>query len=193
MTIIQDAKPLTLFLEPIHFPNDASTESHGQLPKTEDYVYWVFAGSVEDFVLSDKEFHALSGKAAADLTLKLTEHWDPSYRAMFELQNTDQCAPLRLISAKPGRPEWSPSTRVTLLGDAVHAMMPAGGSGANCALADAALLLRLIVEMGISEDMMGRYINEMMDYAAPAIEGSAQAGHKLLGFKGFEGAKEVDI
>jgi 2-polyprenyl-6-methoxyphenol hydroxylase-like FAD-dependent oxidoreductase len=98
-----------------------------------------------------------------------------------------------MFSAKPVRPEWKPSARVALQGHAVHAMLPAGGSGANCALSDAALLLKLIIEEGISENMMGKYIDEMQEYVLPSIIGSAAGGQKLLGFKGFEGRKEVDF
>lgn len=193
ITVIQDSAPLTLFLEPIHFPNDASVESQGRIPKTEDYIYWVLGASADNMGLSDSEFHSLTGQEAADLTVKLTEKWLPSFRCLLELQTPSQCAPLRLISAKPERPEWKPSARVTLLGDAVHAMMPAGGSGANCALSDAALLLRLIVEEGVSEEMMGKYIDGIWENSLSAIEQSAMAAKMLLGFKGWEDVKEVDL
>lgn len=193
MTVIQDSIPLTLFLEPICFPTDASIESGGLIQNTQDYVYWVFGGNKEAVGLTDAEFHSLSGQEAADLTSKLTENWLPSFRCLFELQTTSQCAPLRLISAKPERPEWKSSAHVTLLGDAAHAMMPAGGSGANCALADTALLLKLIVEEGVTEETMGKYVDKMWEYSLPAIQRSAIAGQKLLGFKGWEDATEVDV
>jgi 2-polyprenyl-6-methoxyphenol hydroxylase-like FAD-dependent oxidoreductase len=193
ITVIQDSAPLTLFLEPTRFPNDASVESQGRIPRTEDYLYWVLGGNADNMGLSDTEFHALGEQAAADLTIKLTEKWLPSLRSVLELQTVSQCAPLRLISAKPERPEWKPSARVTLLGDAAHAMMPAGGSGANTALSDAALLLKLIVGDGVSEEMMAKYIDGMWEYALPAIQQSAMAAQHLLGFKGWEDAKEVDL
>jgi len=193
ITVIQDSIPITLFLEPIRFPSDASIESSGRVQGTQNYVYWVLGGNRDDMGLTDAEFHSLGGKEAADLTSKLTEKWLPSFRCLFELQTTSQCAPLRLISAKPERPEWKPSARVTLLGDAAHAMMPAGGSGANCALADVAVLLRLIVEEGVSEEMMGKYIDKMWEYALPAIKRSAMGGQKLLRFKGWDDATEVDV
>ncbi|TVY81560.1 putative FAD-dependent monooxygenase [Lachnellula suecica] len=190
-SIIQDQRPFTLFMEPVRFPKDAAMESKGRLPRTDDYIYWVLGGNAEAVGLSDEEFHNLSEKDASDLTLKLTTHWDPSFKAMFELQHIAQCAPLRLISAKRERPEWTPSPKVILIGDAIHAMMPAGGSGANCALADASHLARHISERGISEETMACFVDQMFDYALPAIDGSAQAGKKLLGFKDWEGAKEV--
>ncbi|KAF4637372.1 hypothetical protein G7Y89_g723 [Cudoniella acicularis] len=190
MSAIRDGN-LLLFLEPIRFPKDAAIESNGRLQPVEDYVYWVFGGNAEHFGLSDEEFHSLSGKQAAELTLKTTGHWKAGFRSMFELQNVAQSAPLRLISAKPSRPEWPPSAHVTLLGDSIHAMLPTGGSGANCAIADAALLARLICEEGISKEMSGNFIDLMWEYALPSIEGSAQGAQKLWGFKGFEGAKEV--
>lgn len=191
-TIIQDKSPLTLYLEPIRFSKDASIESAGLLERTDDYVYWVLGGNAEHIGLSDEKFRSLSSKEAVDLTLKLTSNWKPEYRPLFELQQTDKSSPLRLITAKPERPEWTPSARVTLLGDAVHAMMPVG-SGANAALVDAASLVNLIVEEGVSEAMMTKYIDQLWEDALPLISVSAMGAQKLLGFKGFEQAKQVDL
>ena len=125
--------------------------------------------------------------------MKMTSHWESSFKALFDLQNTAQSAPLRLISSKPERPEWIPSENVVLMGDAIHAMMPAGGSGANCALADASLLGRIIAEKGISEETMASFVNQMWENALPLVKGSSEAAKKLLGFKGFEDAKEVTL
>ncbi|TVY38939.1 hypothetical protein LSUB1_G003867, partial [Lachnellula subtilissima] len=172
MTAIQD-QSLTLFMEPVRFPKDTSVETNGR----------VLGGNAETFGLSDSEFHNLSGKDVADLILKLTSHWDPSFKAIFELHNTAQGAPLRL----------SPSANVVLMGDAIHAMMPAGGSGANTALGDASLLGRIIAKKGVSEGSMTTFVDQMWEYALPAIKGSLEAGKKLLGFKGFESSKEVTI
>jgi len=191
-TIVQDKRPLTLYLEPVRFPKDAFIESAGRLEHTDDYVYWVLGGNAEHIGLPDENFRSLSGVEAANLTLKLTESWKPAFRSLFELQHTDKTSPLRLLSAKPERPEWTPSTRVTLLGDAAHAMMPVG-SGANAALTDAASLVMLIVEEGVSEDMMTKYVDRLWGNALPLISGSAMGAQKLLGFKGFEHAKEVDL
>jgi 2-polyprenyl-6-methoxyphenol hydroxylase-like FAD-dependent oxidoreductase len=194
MSFVETPNKAGLFLEPIRFPQDASVVSNGQLPKVSDYIYWVLAlRNAETNKLSDEKFVSLDGEGAKELSLKMTEDWDPSLRVILELQTASESSPLRMFSARPVRPEWKPSARVTLLGDAVHAMLPAGGSGANCALSDAALLLKLIVEEGVSENSMGKYIDGMWKYVLPAIIGSEAGGKKLLGFKGFEGRKEVDF
>ena len=193
MGVMKNTNKPGVFLEAMRFPYDASNESKGKLAKVNDYMYWVLGGKAEDICLDDSQFHGLSGEAAAALTAELTKDWHPSTRCLFEQQDVSQCTPLRLVSARPARPDWKSSASVTLLGDAAHAMMPAGGSGANTALADAALLLELIIQEGISESMLTKYVNGMWKYALPAIEGSVAGAEKLLGFKGFEGAREIEF
>jgi len=93
VTVIQDDKPLTSFWNRT-LPKDASIESQGRLSKTET----MFTGSllgVQIFGMTDIEFYALSCKGAADLTLKLTQHWKAAFRSMLEFQAIDQSAPLR--------------------------------------------------------------------------------------------------
>lgn len=194
MSFVENPNKAGLFLEPIRFPQDAPVVSNGQLPKVSDYIYWVLAPrNSEPNKLSGEQFVSLDGEEAKELSLKMTEDWGPSLRVILELQTASESSPLRMFSAKPVRPEWKPSARVTLLGDAVDAMLPAGGSGANCALSDAALLLRLIVEEGISANTMGKYVDGMWEYVLPVISGSEAGGQKLLGFKRTEGKKEVDF
>lgn len=68
---------------------------------------------------------------------------------------------------------WSPS-RVTVLGDAIHGMPPAGGNGANTALRDAALLTRQLVRAARGEqpliEAVGEYETEMRDYGFAAVD-----------------------
>ncbi|TVY90321.1 FAD-dependent monooxygenase [Lachnellula willkommii] len=182
MTVIQD-QSLTLFMEPVRFPKDASVVTNGRVPRIDDYAYWVLGGNAETFGLSDAEFHNLSGKDAADLTLKLTSHWDPSFKAIFELQNAAQSAPLRLITAKPERPEWTPSANVVLMSDAIHAMMPTGGSGANTALADASLLGRIIAEKGVSEDSI--FCRPDVGICLASDKWQCRRRKEVVGFQGF--------
>jgi 2-polyprenyl-6-methoxyphenol hydroxylase-like FAD-dependent oxidoreductase len=99
------------------------------------------------------------------------------------------------IRASPPVPPWPPS-RVTVLGDAIHAMSPARGSGANTALQDAALLCRCLARtlartlVGGASDVVvavGEYERQLRDYGYAAVAASRQAetelgarGHRLM-------------
>src|SRR5205823_3509056 len=72
------------------------------------------------------------------------------------------------------RPKHWPASRVTLLGDAVHAMPPTGAHGANTALRDAALLAgKLQTAVGADtsvEEAITSYQREMLTYAFKEVE-----------------------
>ena len=82
------------------------------------------------------------------------------------------------VRAAPAAPPWPPS-RVTVLGDAIHAMSPGRGSGANTALQDAALLSRMLTtaaaEGGDVVAAIGEYERQMREYGYAAIAASRQA------------------
>ncbi|MFG1961801.1 FAD-dependent oxidoreductase [Nonomuraea sp. NPDC049028] len=72
-------------------------------------------------------------------------------------------------------PRWSPSA-IILLGDAIHAMTPARGTGANTALRDAALLTRLLPAAARGEqpvlEVIGEYEAQMTEYGFAAVRAS---------------------
>lgn len=68
--------------------------------------------------------------------------WHPMVRAVVEHVDRDQCFRWALNNREPSL-QWS-SERITLLGDAVHAMLPYMAQGAAMAIEDAAVLGRAL-------------------------------------------------
>src|SRR5580698_1637789 len=66
-----------------------------------------------------------------------------------------------------------PSSRVTLLGDAVHTMTPGRGVGANTALEDAALLCKRLVEVHNGKrdllEAIHSYEGDMLQYSRHVV------------------------
>lgn len=137
---------------------------------------WVFVGSPGTFEPPNDDF-SMVGKAAADISRERTAHWHPKLRAIFSEQNDDEAAFLKMSTAHPdGIPEWPNEPRVTIMGDAVHCMTPAGGVGANTALRDAAFIARLLRERGgWYEGLTGEYEREMRSYAGENVKMSFEA------------------
>lgn len=187
-TLDIDETPLTLLLEPIRFQKN---EHRSKLPA--DYIYWVLIARTTVFGKERSELLRLSGQQSADLSLQLTEEWDPKFRALFELQDVKQSSTLRVSSALPNIPAWEPSKYVTLVGDAIHVMSPSGGVGAVTAIRDAALLARTLTEQGISAEAIGKYEAEMRGYAKKSIERSYFGGKKLFAQPPFEQCPTLDL
>ncbi len=65
-----------------------------------------------------------------------------------------------MLPIRNGRPEtvWKTGP-VTLLGDAIHAMSPAGGVGANTALKDASLLGNMFAQIVSEHSEIAKILN----------------------------------
>jgi 2-polyprenyl-6-methoxyphenol hydroxylase-like FAD-dependent oxidoreductase len=102
--------------------------------------------------------------------------WHPDLRRLVELSTVEETMwiPIRTSVPIPG---W-PASRVTLLGDAIHAMSPARGSGANTALRDAALLATELDAAARGEkspvEAIGDYERQMIEYGFAAVRASSE-------------------
>nr|OQO22253.1 hypothetical protein B0A51_10825 [Rachicladosporium sp. CCFEE 5018] len=151
---------------------------------------WVFVGGPGSFAPPNEDF-SLIGEPAAELSRELTKDWSPKFKGIFEQQNDAQAAFLKMSTAWPrGLPEWKSEARVTVLGDAVHCMTPAGGVGANTALQDAAFLGKLLGERGgWGEDVVAKYEIEMRQYASEKVKASFEAAAKQFSITELGGKK----
>ncbi|KAK4689330.1 hypothetical protein P7C73_g783, partial [Tremellales sp. Uapishka_1] len=154
----------------------------GSLPDAE--IGWVFVGGPGTFSAPDDNF-SIVGQVAADLIRELTSSWHPKFRTIFDQQNDAEAAFLKMSTARPeGVPGWANQPRVTLLGDAVHAMTPAGGVGANTALKDAAFIGRLLKDGGGWQPYVtDEYEKEMRVYASANVAMSFETAAKQFDIK----------
>ena len=139
---------------------------------------WTLGGS-PGVVKAPNDNFAILGKPAADIAKSLTAHWHARVKPLFDNMVEDEAAFWKITCSSPeGVPEWPNEPRITVLGDAVHAMTPAGGNGANTAVRDSDLLGRLVGEAwaqgnGYSwEGVTAAYEKEMREYASAAVKAS---------------------
>lgn len=147
-----------------------------------DYAALSFGCRAELMPRTDDELRAMDGAALRDMVLDVIGDWHPRVRAMFAHWDLATVFPLTLRTSVP-IPAW-PTSRVTLLGDAIHAMTPAGGVGANTALRDAAALADALIDAAAGkpvESALGGYEAAMRDHGFAAVRYSAANGVRVIG------------
>jgi 2-polyprenyl-6-methoxyphenol hydroxylase-like FAD-dependent oxidoreductase len=90
-------------------------------------------------------------------------------------------AVLQVATTTPDIPMWEPNAHITLLGDSIHLMSPAGGVGAGTALTDATVLTKALVNGPPSVATIGSYEAAMRKYAKAAIQRSFRGWAKIFG------------
>jgi 2-polyprenyl-6-methoxyphenol hydroxylase-like FAD-dependent oxidoreductase len=140
--------------------------------------YFLFTSVMEGGATADGDYllcafvarrDALPNPAPLQETvLALTRRWHPDLRRLVVECDPDSIGAFPFMAAPRVAP-W-PSTNVVLLGDAIHAMPPTGGLGANTALRDARLLAQHLSAGGASA--VGGYEALMRGYGSAAVRGS---------------------
>jgi 2-polyprenyl-6-methoxyphenol hydroxylase-like FAD-dependent oxidoreductase len=146
----------------------------------EEYVMWGLsarrdlfglAGATDDIALAD----------ARGAVLAQMPDWNPSLRYLVEHCDGSSLTSFAVKSSVP-IPPWQTS-RVTLLGDALHNMTPFRGVGANTALRDAALLRDAIASVDRDQcelfAAVSAYEREMINYGFAAVQASLAQSKRL--------------
>lgn len=152
------------------------------LSPVDDYLYWAFIGPRDCFGFDESGDLPPAGPALHSIVACRTYDWHPGLRAMFEHGRRSSLAmlPVRSVVLQAA---WIP-TPVTILGDAAHAMSPAGGLGANTALDDAARLAKRLGEAAAGDlsplAAIAAYEHDMRLRASDAIRLSQQGAARLF-------------
>ncbi|MGW1564578.1 FAD-dependent oxidoreductase [Streptomyces sp. NPDC002144] len=127
----------------------------------------VAAGAPDLWHSSPETLHALMRTAVRG--------WNPALADLVEHVDASTIFPVSTRHLQPADP-W-PAGRVTLLGDAIHAMPPSFGSGANTALRDAAALARALERAAHCDtpvaEAVAEYETEMRAEVFPILRASA--------------------
>jgi 2-polyprenyl-6-methoxyphenol hydroxylase-like FAD-dependent oxidoreductase len=186
LTFIRDTG-LNCLLEPMRF-----RKGRNDLPV--DYIYWVL------FLRCDSEntpenILDLTSTEITELSRKLTSHWHFSLKTLFENSHAGQSSVLRILSVKPNIPDWAQgskaSVRVTLIGDAAHAMCPTAALGATTALRDANMLSMSLKAHGLGPQALREYEDVMRKYASEALDNSLLGGRNVFQMRPFDQLPEV--
>ncbi|KAL1862139.1 hypothetical protein Plec18170_000963 [Paecilomyces lecythidis] len=198
LTVIQDRTPLfhstisgeapiSLICEPIRF---FSLERGVVRPGS---IHWCLVFPQDTSGLGPAELNEALASLPAELAMEMTSEWHVSIRSLVELQDPSLTVGMRIYSASPNLEAWSPSGKVTVMGDVIHIMSPCGGVGAAAALHDAHALMKTISEEGVSEASIGKYEEKMREFAKVCIQRSYEVGGKMVAVPDFEKCMKVDL
>lgn len=146
-----------------------------------DYFYWALLAPRQRIGIDPANPELADG--CRERLAGLAAHWHPALRHLL------LATPLDAISALPvrnGRPKLPvPPGPVTLLGDAAHAMSPAGGLGGGTAFQDAQALagfLWRLAESSGSDHLaaLAAYSLDLRERGSAAVERSRRASETLL-------------
>ncbi|MTD06335.1 NAD(P)-binding protein [Serratia sp. YC16] len=174
------ADGLSLVIEPMRFQAPMAQLVAGYAPDcrltpVDDYLYWACIGSAERLGGPARA----EGAAALQARVRhISQGWAPALQTALALTEP-QSLSVRAVQVTKAIPVWH-SERIAFLGDAVHAMSPAGGLGANSALADAASLAMHLAQADSAAQALRDYSQGLQVRGAAAIRLSRLASERLL-------------
>jgi 2-polyprenyl-6-methoxyphenol hydroxylase-like FAD-dependent oxidoreductase len=182
-TVVTGLQPFSMALglvEFVHPPAEAAAQfaPSVRFHTDGDYLMWSLNAPGACFAPSDRELFQMDGLQLQQLVLRNIKSWHANLRSLVAASDPAEIFPLAVRVSTPCEP-WQ-SAPITLLGDAIHAMSPAGGSGANMALLDARLLCQTLIAIAHGEKPLLSAIHEyeaqMLKDGFEAVRFSAKGG-----------------
>ncbi len=150
----------------------------------EPYLIFSLGGKLERFGFESSS-QALPAETLRQAMRMAMTGWHPNLCALADCVDEAEFGLFPVRTSHP-IPAWK-SSRVTLLGDAIHSMTPYRGIGGNIALKDAALLSSQLAEVQSGQksllDAVAAYENSMRTYAFAAVADSRKAMEMANGAK----------
>ncbi|KAF2173598.1 hypothetical protein M409DRAFT_48553 [Zasmidium cellare ATCC 36951] len=161
-----------------------------------DYVYWVLFMRKDQY-LPDHELLSLEPSGIFRLAQRFSGDWHDDFKLLFTSGHA-HASVLRILTEKPGTIPLAldEGSRVTLIGDAGHAMAPTAALGATTALADVGILVGRLLEhggLGRCTAAFRAYESTMKEHAAAALEKSLLGGRAVFGMKPFAELPMVEV
>jgi salicylate hydroxylase len=157
----------------------------GHLDNTQSYLMWALSGRRDRLGVVGEA--PRDSKVLGAIALQAMDRWSDRLSDLVWLSDPATLSLLPIRTSLPV-PPWETS-RITLLGDAIHAMTPFRGIGANIALKDAARLRDAIVAGESGErpliDAIQGYETEMLRYGFAAVKNSLRAMEQTVGENEF--------
>jgi 2-polyprenyl-6-methoxyphenol hydroxylase-like FAD-dependent oxidoreductase len=187
-TVAVDAHKRFLGLGPVVFPTRPDVAASHFVPNAElrsqdDYVVCIIGGRKEFFGKDDAHLRAFSSEELQTVAVEFMKEWPESSRALPSHGDPTSFFFVEMYTSIPC--EMPKSANVTLLGDAIHAMTPTLGRGANTAMRDGARLGRHLEEVvhgrrTLSEALC-EYETHITQYDFDVVRKSAMLGERLIG------------
>jgi 2-polyprenyl-6-methoxyphenol hydroxylase-like FAD-dependent oxidoreductase len=170
--------------QPVMPPLEAAAKyaPYARMEAVPDYMKWTLVAPTHTYSLAEPQLWTASAEQLHREAQSWMSDWHPALQKLVEHADVAVTFPLAIRASSPV-PYWA-TGRVTLLGDAAHATTPVGGTGANTALRDAALLtsvLRRVVagEVGLLDGVRG-YEASMREYGTEAVRRSLRGAEKIF-------------
>jgi 2-polyprenyl-6-methoxyphenol hydroxylase-like FAD-dependent oxidoreductase len=113
------------------------------------------------------------------LVTRVTADWHPAIQKLIAYADSGSFFPITIRASERVDP-WTPGP-VTLLGDAIHTMPPAGGVGANTALQDAATLAGELLSGKPALEAVAAYERVMLPRGFDTVENSVRMITQMAG------------
>jgi len=148
-----------------------------RLHDTRDYVMWVFGAQAALLGTDAARLGAMDAHELRSFVADRIADWHPDLGALVRLGDPASVGATRIRSAEPVT-HW-PTGPVTLIGDAIHCMVPSG-TGAGVALHDAGLLTEQLAGVAAGHGTLRQAVHdyevEMLDYGFAAVAAAANVG-----------------